>query len=109
MPWCRTGVSPSLALVDATERIIRECNPHFWVIENVRGATRYLRKRYGEPMRLGPVCLWGVFPDFHARVPFWKEKLSSTQKIRRAAIPFQIGDGLRQAIESNLFWCRKDL
>ena len=94
---------PSMELVDAADLIIRECNPDCWVIENVKGATRYLTPRYGKPLVLGPVFLWGRFPRFYRRVKFWKEKLSSKQKAARAAIPYQIGEGLRISIEEMLW------
>jgi hypothetical protein len=101
MPWSRTGATPSLALVDAAERIVRECRPDFWVIENVRGATRYLTPRYGDPLVLGPVFLWGHFPRFRARVMPWKERLSSKQRAARAAIPYAVSAGLLRAIEAD--------
>jgi hypothetical protein len=101
MPWCRTGATPSLDLVDAAERIIAACRPDYWVIENVRGAGPYLTPRYGRPLVLGPVFLWGQFPRFRATVPFWKERLSSTQKRERAAIPHAISAGLLRAIEAD--------
>ncbi len=101
MPWCRTGDVPSLALIDATERIISECQPDYWAIENVRGATRYLTPRYGKPLVLGPVYLWGNFPRFHATVRPWKERLSSTNKRERAAIPPIISRRLLGAIEAD--------
>ena len=101
MPWTRTGAVPSLTLVDAAERIIRACQPDYWVIENVRGATRYLTPRYGRPLVLGPVYLWGQFPRFRARVHFWKERLSSAQRIRRAAIPPIISQRLLTWIEAD--------
>ncbi len=106
MPWCRTGKPPSMELVDATDRIIRECSPDFWIIENVKGATRYLAPRYGAPLVLGPVRLFGRFPRFFRRVPWWKEKLSSKQKAKRAAMPYQIGEGLRISIEETLPFTR---
>ncbi len=102
MPWTRARrpPEPSMDLIDATERIIRECVPISWVIENVKGASRYLRPRYGEPLCLGPVRLFGRFPRFRCRVPYWKEKLSSMQVAERAAMPWQIGESLRLAIEA---------
>lgn len=102
MPWCRTGKVPSLELMDAADRIIRECDPDFWVIENVKGATRYLAPRYGPPLSLGAVRLFGQFPRFKRFVKGWKERLSSRRKAERAAMPWAIGDGLRQAIEECL-------
>ncbi len=105
MPWCRTGQAPSMELVDAADRAIRECDPDFWVIENVKGASRYLTPRYGTPLVLGPVFLWGRFPRFRTRVPYWKERLSSKDRAKRAAIPWKIGDGLRRAIEGTFGFC----
>lgn len=102
MPWCRTGKPPSLDLVAAAVRIIRECDPDFWVIENVKGATRYLTPFLGRPLCLGPVRLFGRFPRFRRSVPPWKERLSSKQRVRRAAMPLQIGQGLLEAINGIL-------
>ncbi len=103
MPWSRRGITPSLELVEAAERIIRQVQPEFWVIENVRGASPYLTPRFGSPLTYGPVFLWGNFPPFRARVKPWKEKLSSTKRVQRAAIPYPISRGLLEAIESQLF------
>ncbi len=110
MPWCRTGKTPSLALVEATRRVIAECDPVYWAIENVKGSTRYLTPILGAPLCLGPVRLYGNFPR-HAQPPKpwlhvqpWKERLSSKNKKGRATMPPCIGEGLRQAIEECLFW-----
>jgi site-specific DNA-cytosine methylase len=37
MPWCKTGVEPSMELVEAAYRVIQAAAPRFWVIENTRG------------------------------------------------------------------------
>ena len=68
------GRMPSLTLVDAAERIVRTVPPNYWVIENVRGATRYLTPRVSARWVLS-IYLWGQFPRFRARVHFWKERL----------------------------------
>ena len=50
---------PSMDLVNATYRIIREVTPAWYVIENVKGAIPYL----GKPKQtILAVCLWGFFP-----------------------------------------------
>lgn len=103
MPWCRTGKVPSLDLVNATRRIIRECDPTWWVIENVRGATAYLNQLMGERRQShGPFFLWGRFPEFVCEVQPFKEKLSSTQRAERAMIPFALSAALAVACETNL-------
>jgi hypothetical protein len=99
MPWCRTGAVPSLNLVAAARRIITQCAPTWWVLENVRGATGYLNPVLGEPRSYGPFFLWGVFPEFRARVRFFKEKLWSTKRAERAKIPFALSLALAKSCE----------
>ncbi len=109
MPWTRTGTTPSLELVDAVDRIVQECNPRFFVLENSKGATRYLRPRYGAPLCLGPVRLFGDFPRFYCPVPAgWKQRFSGRHVVQRAQMPYQIGEALRKAIESSLFFRLED-
>ena len=104
MPWCRTGKVPSLELVEAARRIIAEVAPTWWVLENVRGATKYLNPLMGEPRQShGPFFLWGVFPAFRCRVKPFKEKLSSTARARRAKVPYALSEALARACESGLF------
>jgi hypothetical protein len=103
MPWCRTGQTPGMELVNAARRIIAECEPQWWVIENVRGATRYLNPILGEPVSYGPFFLWGAFPAFRARVRFFKERLSSTRRAERAQVPYALSEALARACESTLF------
>lgn len=91
MPWTRARFPgpPSLDLYDSARRIIAECAPRFWVIENVRGAVPY----FGPPTRrIGPVYLWGnlppYFPDFKVR-PF-KEKISGREPQARSVTPYDV-------------------
>jgi hypothetical protein len=104
MPWCRTGVTPSLELALAADRIIRDAKPRFWVIENVKGATKHLDPLFGRwKAHLGPVFLWGEFPTLPKLViPPWKEHLSSTRKAERAKIPRAISDALLAVVTAAL-------
>ena len=102
MPWCRTGKTPDMSIVLACKRIIQECNPRFWIIENVRGAIRWFQPHFGEPAaRYGPFYLWGHFPplgDFcldYRR----KESYNSKQQAERAFIPYQLSFAVAQAVE----------
>jgi hypothetical protein len=104
MPWCRTGKAPSMALVEAALRIIGEVQPAWWVVENVRGATRYFNPLLGEPRQShGPFFLWGVFPEFRCRVKPFKEKLSSARRAERAKVPYALSDALARVCEDSLF------
>lgn len=102
MPRCRTGRPPSLALVEAAQRIIRECAPDAWVIENVRGAIPCLNAMFGRyTHRAGPFFLWtgGVQP-FKVDVPPFKEKLSSRDRAKRAKVPYAVSAAVLNAVRS---------
>lgn len=102
MPWCRTGKTPSLDLVLAGLRIVRECGPKWWVLENVRGATKYINPLLGKPRQShGPFFLWGVFPHFKCKVLPFKEKLSSKQRAERAKVPVALSESLAAACEQS--------
>lgn len=103
MPWCRTGNVPSLALVQSALRVIHECDPDWWVLENVRGSIKYIAPLLGKPKQShGPFFLWGQFPPFRCRVKFFKGRLSSQSRAERAMIPTVLSESLARAIESNL-------
>ena len=96
MPWF-PRVAPSLDLVDAARSAIAAIRPRWWVIENVRGAIPWL----GTPTRTaGPVMLWGEMPPFSVRIRGWKGRLSSSQRAKRAEIPYALSLALAKACET---------
>lgn len=100
MPWSRTGRKPDLSIVEACLRIIHECDPEFWVLENVRGAVRHLEPLIGRPIkRLGPIYLWGKFPDFTCQVTPYKQKYSGQRPDLRSKIPSCVGKAMLKAID----------
>lgn len=104
MPWCKTGKPPSLALAEAAKRIIAECRPKWWVVENVRGAVKYLAPLFGRfRQSCGPFFLWGEFPAFACRVKPFKERFSSARRAERAKVPYELSAALAAACESVLF------
>lgn len=106
MPWLRAKnpPAPSLDLVKAAMRVIRECEPNFWVIENVRGAVQWLKPLLGPvKCRWGSAFLWGKFPAIgRPRVKPHKERLSSKRRAERSKIPLAISLRLAMACESTL-------
>lgn len=104
MPWCRTGAPPSTALVRSALRIISECDPVWWVLENVKGSVKWLAPFMGGPRQShGPFFLWGQFPEFRAAVKPFKEKLSSARRAERACVPVALSSALAAACEGSLF------
>lgn len=105
MPWSKTGNLPDMSIVLACKRIIDECQPRYWVIENVRGAGHYFEPIFGRVRAIyGPFYLWGFFPtpgDFRL-IYRKKESYSSKEKAARAMIPAQLSNALTEAIESQL-------
>lgn len=105
MPWSKTGNSPDMSIVLACKRIIDECQPRYWVIENVKGAIRWFEPVLGNyRVNYGPFYLWGFFPmpgDFRL-IYRKKESRSSSAAAARAMIPAQLSNALTEAIESQL-------
>lgn len=95
------NIEAGLVYVKAALRVIHECSPRWWVLENVHGATRAIGSLIGPPVaRYGSFYLWGVFPPFEVTVPRDKTKLSGRRRAeRRAAIPWPIANGLVLACE----------
>lgn len=94
-------VEAGLVLVRAALRVIRAVAPRWWVLENVHGATRAIGALIGPPVACyGSFYLWGVFPPFAAHLARGKTKLSGRRRAeRRAAIPWELSDGLVRACE----------
>lgn len=117
--WYPRTISPSLALVEATRRIIDEVGPRFWLIENVRGAREFFRPLLGPPLdRSGSCWVWGRMPALF-RLPGpasgrRKEAITrraggdprleamttrERQRAQRARIPYEISHAVAIAIE----------
>lgn len=67
-PQVHRGERPNeqdMALFHKTAELIRDVEPLFWVVENVRGALRHFLPIWGKPrLRYGAFFLWGNFPAF---------------------------------------------
>jgi hypothetical protein len=102
MPWSKTGATPSLDLVMAVRRVVEETQPDFWVLENVKGAARWLRPILGEPRQIvGPFYLWGNFPPLGVDMRRFrkKESYSSSQPAERAKVPYELSLAVAVACE----------
>jgi len=95
-----------MSIIHACYRIIQEAQPRFWIIENVRGAIRWLKPLLGQwKSRHGPFFLWGNFPDLGSvdlsgMRP--KQAYSSSQSAERAKIPYAISAAVADAVERSL-------
>jgi len=97
---------PSLDALSATIEIIKILNPKYWVIENVRGATKWFEPCLGKPVKVigHSVFLWGKFPMFENPTIDSKFKDEGSSRCplranRRALIPFEISSSLKHAVE----------
>jgi site-specific DNA-cytosine methylase len=104
MPW-HPDEEPDLELVLAAREAVRRLEPKWWVIENVKGAVRWLTPVLGRhTARIGPLYLWGRMPLIllgQAPRP-WKERLSSVQDALRAKVPYEISEAVAVAVETAL-------
>ncbi len=99
MPWYDFH-TPDLSLVEHAKRIIRETEPVYWVIENVKGAVRYL----GTPaMIIEPFYFWGHFPPVpKVKHRHRKQKFTGEKPELRAKIPYEISLAFALSIEKQL-------
>lgn len=86
----RFGCNPSTDLLQKIIAIIKELNPDYWIIENVRGAVPFFKPLLGKPIkRIGSRYLWGKFPMFDAEPKYgkWKLPRTSDRAAKRSIIP----------------------
>jgi site-specific DNA-cytosine methylase len=83
---------PDFSILEACIRIIKETEPRYWIIENVRGAVKWFSPFLGEHRySVGPYFLWGWFPDIgFINTRDWRQKqsYSSSSPDQRAKIPY---------------------
>ena len=110
MPWGRNRnlPPPDLSIFQACFELGRQLKPRVFVLENVRGAQRWIGRA---PLHRGPYYFWGdvaLMPMLAARHmktgklsnrlvgrQTWREHLTSP--LERARIPFEISCGLAMA------------
>lgn len=104
----REGIEydPDMTLLEATLDIIEMVKPRYWVIENVRGAVRWFEPYVGTQRKVinHSIFLWGNFPGFEVGKieSKYANEGSSRDPLRanrRALIPYEISDALRQAVQ----------
>lgn len=102
--------TPDLSIVEACFRVVEECRPEYWIIENPRGCLRYFIGKpaatikysdYGHPS-MKPTDLWGVFPmfNFMMKPDFkpWKISIPRNPKLR-AIVPYGLSFAICKSIE----------
>jgi len=92
---------PSLELVVAALEAVRRLRPRFWIVENVRGAIRFL----GIPVqKIGPWCLWGYFPPIRVRwsMQTYRKWAAGRSAVARARVPYDVSAAVCEAVE--LHW-----
>lgn len=98
MPWCATGNDPDLSIYHAAVRIRDECNPRFWVFENVRGAQKWIGK---STVNYGAFHLWTNIPLHKFSVRYRKkESFGSKQAAERALVPGKVSKIVSGYVES---------
>lgn len=100
MPWHRTGEVVDVSLVGAVLRIVAECRPRFWILENTKGAQWWLGRA---PLHIGPFYLWGWYPPIKCDLQYRaKASYSSSDAEKRAEIPYSLSLAVCTAIERRL-------
>lgn len=98
---------PDMSYLEATLDIIRILKPRFWVIENVRGASKFFSGMIGSQPRqiLGnSQFLWGnyplICPPKYSSKALVDKRHSPLRANIRALIPIEISEALLASIES---------
>lgn len=99
MPWSRTGKAPDPSIVQGGRRLIAECQPRYYVIENVVGAQWWIGK---SDQHVGPFHLWTNLPPIgkpklNTRN---KESMSSSAAEERAKIPYALSLAVALTVET---------
>jgi len=97
--------TPDTQLVEKMKAIIDYYDPQYWVIENVRGASKIFSRLLQSPPRqiVGPYFFWGLFPfiDVNSYV-HGREKMNTApgpmRYNKRSKIPLQISQRFHDAI-----------
>lgn len=99
---------PDMGLVEACIDIIQYCQPTFWIIENVHGATQWFLPELGKhQQKVGPFFLWGTFPRLSLPQGYVPKKddndPGSSDPLRankRAIVPLEISEAVIEAISA---------
>jgi site-specific DNA-cytosine methylase len=101
MPWCKTGKDPDMSIVFACKRIIDECEPKFWIMENVKGAVPWFEPYFGRHIgSFGPFKFWGTIPlKGSLKIKYKKkESYSSSNAASRSKIPSRMSKVILDSI-----------
>jgi hypothetical protein len=89
--------------------IIKVCQPKYYIIENVVGATKYFEPHLGEPTQIiGPFCLWHNLPLLSLttqsikdiKIHKSKSDVWSTNPLRsnhKAKWPYELSNALKKS------------
>lgn len=92
------NIDMAVRLFNRAREIINDINPQYWIIENVRGAQKYVGKA---DYHIGSRYFWSNIPyfytgDFQDIYGKWKLSPSPDRPAIRSKIPFSISDSLRR-------------
>lgn len=100
--WSRPKPA-DLELVLHTCRVMREADPRFWAIENVRGAMGWFEPMLGTPrLNNKPWYLWGSFPGFLLPRKDLHQKSRFRSAWLRARVPSELAGSLAKAVMAEL-------
>ena len=105
MSWACNQQNPpniNMRLAMNIKRIIKEVNPRYWIVENVRGAVGYFSLLFGDVRKVsGSRYFWGVFPIFDCDPGYGKWLLSPSENRPeiRSKIPYQVSKALSLAMQ----------
>ena len=108
--------APSMDLLFAIQDLLAQVRPKHYIIENVKGASKYFTEHLGPHFqKVGPFMLWGRCPFLQLPNDFHHSKATgdvhSTNPMRanlRAFVPIEISQAVLEAITHQTTlqeWC----
>jgi len=101
------GNPPSMALVETSKAIIDLLKPKWWVIENTKSGSKFIKKILGNYRQvLGPFYLWGNYIKFEADVDRAHKANNDTwstdplRSNKKAKIPLEISRALKDTLDN---------
>jgi len=98
---------PCMKILECVLEIIKLLQPRYYIIENVKGSTRYFEPYLGAPVcSIGSFWFYGKFPAFIVNEPIKTKRQmdkGSKHPLRlqyRALIPLSISKAIKKAVEN---------
>lgn len=104
--WYARDKEPDHSLMEAARKAVGYFKPRYWIIENTRGAKKFMRGILGpHAVETGGHVFWGKLPGLIPQCKSHKDSWTSRgtavrDPAKRALVPYEIGEAVCRAVEA---------